>query len=70
MNAPSFDREMNATGDPVETEALSESGFTPEEILCLLRLREWYQQGGSDRVALIHALQFLKLLRSSGKLPS
>ncbi len=66
MSAPSFDRDS----DPVETEALSESGFTPEEIGCLLRLRDWYQQGGSDRVALIRPLEFLKFLRSSGQLPS
>ena len=70
MNPPSFDREMDAHEDLVETEALSESGFTPEEVVCLLRLREWYQQGGSDRVALIHSLSFLKFLRSCGKLPS
>ncbi len=50
MNPPSFDREMDAHEDLVETEALSESGFTPEEVASLLRLREWYQQGGSDRV--------------------
>ena len=50
MNPPSFDREMDAHEDLVETEALSERGFTLEEIASLLRLREWYQQGGSDRV--------------------
>jgi hypothetical protein len=70
MNPPSFDRERDAHDDLVETEALSEGGFTVEEIACLLRLREWYQQGGSDRVALIHSLSFLKFLRSSGRLQS
>ncbi len=70
MNPPSFNREMDAHDDLVETEALSERGFTSEEIGCLLRLRAWYQQGGSDRVVLIRTLEFLKFLRSSGKLPS
>ncbi len=51
-----------------ETEALAQSGFTPEEIAYLLRLREWYQNGGSDRVDVVRHLEFLKFLVSTGKL--
>ena len=48
---------------------LARSCFTPEEIACLLRLRDWYQRGGSDRVALVRHLEFLKFLVKTGKLP-
>ena len=51
-----------------DAEALTQSGFTPEEIVSLLWLRQWYQNGGSDRVEVIRHLEFLKLLVTSGKM--
>ena len=51
-----------------EKAALIESGFTQEEIASLLRLRQWYQDGGSDRVKVVRHLEFLKFLIIRGKL--
>ncbi len=53
---------------PTEQELLVQWGFTDEEIVALLWLRQWYQIGGSDRAAFIRQLQFLKLLVRSGEL--
>ena len=51
-----------------ETDALLQSGFTSDEIVSLIWLRNWYQTGGSDRVEVIRHLEFLKLLVVSGKM--
>jgi hypothetical protein len=51
-----------------ETEALAKGGFTQDEISSLLRLRQWYQNGGSDRVDVVRHLEFLKFLIMHGKL--
>lgn len=51
-----------------DLERLAACGFTSEEIFSLLWLQQWYQRGGSDRVALVHHWEFLKLLVLSGKL--
>ncbi len=45
-----------------ETNILAQHGFTSDEIISLLWLRQWYQNGGSDRVEIIRRLEFLKLL--------
>ncbi len=68
MNTNSLDIAIEAQSAIEETEALAQSGFTPKEIASLQRLREWYQNGGSDRVAVVRHLEFLKFLVSSGKL--
>ena len=52
----------------LEREWLVQYGFTPEEIVALLWLRQWYQVGGSDRIQLVRHWEFLKLLVRSGKL--
>jgi hypothetical protein len=52
----------------LEREWLVQCGFTPEEIVALLWLRQWYQVGGSDRMQLVRHWEFLKLLVRSGKL--
>ena len=46
MNTYSLERGMDAQPTIMETEALAQSGFTPEEIASLLRFRDWYQRGG------------------------
>ena len=52
----------------LEQERLVQSGFTAEEIVSLLWLRQWYQTGGSDRHQLVRRWEFLKLLVRNGKL--
>jgi hypothetical protein len=51
-----------------ETDALIQNGFTSEEIVSLLWLRQWYQNGGSDRVEVLRRLEFLKLMVMNGKI--
>ena len=51
-----------------ETNALIQNGFTSEEIVSLLWLRQWYQNGGSDRVEVLRRLEFLKLMVMNGKI--
>ena len=46
----------------IETNILLERGFTSDEIISLLWLRQWYQNGGSDRIEIVRRLEFLKLL--------
>ncbi len=58
----------NADTAITETDALTENGFTSEEIVSLLYLRQWYQTGGSDRVEVVRRLEFLKLMVMNGKI--
>ena len=51
-----------------ETDELLQSGFTSDEVVSLIWLRNWYQTGGSDRVEVLRYLEFLKLLVVSGKM--
>jgi hypothetical protein len=51
-----------------ETDLLSNWGFEAYEIASLLWLRQWYQNGGSDRASLVRHLEFLRLLVLSGEL--
>jgi hypothetical protein len=67
------EREPGAGGQTTETiipdsDSLAQYGFTPEESVSLLRLRQRYQTGGSDRVALLHHWEFLKHLIRKGLL--
>jgi hypothetical protein len=51
-----------------ELDVLTQCGFTSEEIVSLLWLRQWYQNGGSDRIEVVRHLEFLKLMVMSGKI--
>jgi hypothetical protein len=51
-----------------ETDILARCGFSAEEIVALLWLRQWYQTGGSDRVQITRRLEFLKFLVLHGKM--
>ncbi len=51
-----------------ETDELLKNDFTPDEVVSLIWLRNWYQTGGSDRVEVLRHLEFLKLLVVSGKM--
>jgi len=63
-------RELSTSSDITvsETDLLAAWGFTPHEIASLLWLRQWYQNGGSDRATLVRHLEFLRLLVHSGEL--
>lgn len=51
-----------------EWELLTRWGFSSEEIVSLLWLRQWYLAGGSDRAVLVRCLEFLCLLVYTGEL--
>ena len=70
MNPQISSKKTFETSEIVTTDAetLTQSGFTSEEIVALLWLRQWYQNGGSDRVEIVRHLEFLKLLVTSGKM--
>ena len=51
-----------------ETDILTQDGFSSEEISSLLWLRQWYQNGGSDRIEVVRRLEFLKLMVRNGKI--
>ncbi len=51
-----------------ESDGLAKTGFTPEEIVSLLWLQQWYQNGGSDRITMVRHWEFLKLLVMHGRL--
>lgn len=53
-----------------ETEVLSQRGFTHDEIISLLWLRQWYQNGGSDRMEVVRHLEYLQYLYTHGKVSS
>lgn len=59
---------VNIVEKACEEDLLAQQGFTEEEIVSLLYLRQRYQTGGSDRVEVIRRLEFLKLLVTSGKI--
>ena len=72
MNPQIHSEEPLITTTTVETttdmEMLAQQGFTSDEILSMLWLRQWYQNGGSDRTEIIRHLEFLKLLVLNGKM--
>ena len=68
MNMHSYGAESSAQYVVVEVEKLAEDGFTQKEIDSLVRLRQWYQTGGSDRVGVMRHWEFLKFLVERGKL--
>jgi hypothetical protein len=68
VNTYSLEAGTSAPHASAETEALAKAGFTQDEIASLLKLRQWYQNGGSDRVNVVRHLEFLKFLVMHGKL--
>lgn len=51
-----------------DLEVLSVCGYSEDEIISLLWLRQHYQNGGSDRAAVVRFLEFLRYLLMSGQL--
>jgi hypothetical protein len=68
MNTQPLELEANVENSVKETELLSLSGFSQDEIVSLLWLRRWYQNGGSDRVEIVRHLEFLRLLVLNGRI--
>ncbi len=64
----SFEGEVIVAPVVPEVETLAGIGFTSEEIVSLVWLRDWYQSGGSDRVEVVRHLEFLKMLVMNGKM--
>ncbi|HEV7237114.1 MAG TPA: hypothetical protein VGN15_13080 [Ktedonobacteraceae bacterium] len=60
--------ETNSETTTTDMDMLTQEGFTSDEVLSLLWLRQWYQNGGSDRTEIIRHLEFLKLMVLSGKM--
>ena len=52
----------------MEIDNLIHSGFEASEIISLLKLRQWYQSGGSDRIILQRHWEFLRQLIQHGKM--
>ena len=63
-----FDMVNNTEIAATETDMLTQDGFNSEEIGSLLWLRQWYQNGGSDRIEVVRRLEFLKLMVMNGKI--
>ncbi|QBD79126.1 hypothetical protein EPA93_25350 [Ktedonosporobacter rubrisoli] len=68
MNTQPLEMVTNVENTVSETDVLAQSGFTQDEIISLLWLRQWYQNGGSDRVEVLRQLEFLRLLIVNGKI--
>lgn len=69
MTNPPTQPLVNAV-EPVTTEAetLTYLGFTDDEIMSLLWLRQWYQHGGSDRIEIVRRLEFMQQLVLHGQI--
>lgn len=62
MNTQPLEKITNVEQTVTETEALEQNGFSQDEVISLLWLRQWYQNGGSDRMEVVRHLEFLKYL--------
>ena len=49
-------------------DTLTTSDFSAEQIVFLIALRQRYQNGGSDRAAILRHWEFLKLLVATGQM--
>jgi hypothetical protein len=63
-----LEMETKVQATRTETDILAQCGFSAEEIVALLWLRQWYQTGGSDRVQIVRHWEFIKWLFMMGML--
>jgi hypothetical protein len=63
---PESTRLIETTANDIE--ALTKCGYSEDEIISLMWLRQHYQSGGSDRATVVRNLEFLRYLVMSGKL--
>lgn len=68
MNTQPLEKITNVEQIVTETEALEQNGFSQDEVISLLWLRQWYQNGGSDRMEVVRYLEFLKYLVMHNKI--
>jgi hypothetical protein len=68
MNTQPLEMIAPIDGPITETEPLVENGFSEDEIVSLLWLRQWYQNGGSDRMEVVRHLEFTRFLLKQGKI--
>jgi len=68
MNTQPLEKITNVEQTVTETEALEQNGFSQDEVISLLWLRQWYQNGGSDRMEVVRYLEFLKYLVMHNKI--
>jgi hypothetical protein len=68
MNTQPLELETHVDDTVTEIDELTHCGFTQEEIVSLLWLRQWYQNGGSDRMEVVRNLEFIKHLVESGQI--
>jgi hypothetical protein len=68
MNTQPLELETHVDETVTEIDELTLCGFTQEEIISLLWLRQWYQHGGSDRMEVVRNLEFVKHLVESGRI--
>ena len=67
MNTRPLEMITNFENPIHETDVLTQLGFSEDEVISVLWLRQWYQHGGSDRIEVLRHLEFLKLLVETGK---
>lgn len=70
MNTQPLEMLSNVDNSVSDTDVLTQLGFSKDEIISVLWLRQWYQNGGSDRIEVLRHLEFLKLLVVNGKIKS
>jgi len=70
MNTQPLEILSNVDNTVSDTDVLTQLGFSEDEIISVLWLRQWYQNGGSDRIEVLRHLEFLKLLVVNGKIES
>ncbi len=68
MNTQPLTMVTTIENSTAEMDMLVQDGFNTDEIVSLLWLRQWYQNGGSDRIEIIRHLEFLKLLVVNNKI--
>ncbi len=68
MNTQPLEMLTNVDNAVPDTDVLTQSGFSEDEIISVLWLRQWYQNGGSDRIEVLRHLEFIKRLVINGKI--
>ena len=68
MNTQPLEIITNVENTVSDTDVLTQVGFSEDEIISVLWLRQWYQTGGSDRIEVLRYLEFIKHLVVNGKM--
>ncbi len=68
MNTQPLEMITNFDKTVSDTDVLTQLGFSEDEVISALWLRQWYQNGGSDRIEVLRHLEFIKLLVMKGKI--